>query len=129
MHDKKRREIKLIEVGITGQDRLQTVETEKKRKYDVLANKLGQEYNCKTKIIPYVMTWDGIVTSYHKKYSREIGITDPVEAYIQTIVLKKTLESISFEHRRGAAGIEAEEEPLRLSEGPELTCADEPCPG
>ncbi|KAI5170345.1 hypothetical protein PAEPH01_1353, partial [Pancytospora epiphaga] len=24
-------------------------------KYDVLANKLGQEYGCRTRIIPYVM--------------------------------------------------------------------------
>ena len=47
------------------------------------------------------MTWDGIVTNYHKKYSREIGISDSVEAYIQANVLKRTLESISFEHRRG----------------------------
>ena len=81
VHDKKRREIILIEVGITGQDRLQTVETEKKRKYDVLANKLGMEYGCPTRIIPYVMTWDGIVTNYHKKYLRDIGITDSIEAY------------------------------------------------
>ena len=102
VHDKKRHEVILIEVGITSQDRLMTVETEKKRKYDLLANKLGSEMKCTTKIIPYVMTWDGIVTSYHKRYSREIGLADSVEAYIQTIVLKKTLESISFEHRRGA---------------------------
>ncbi|KAI4293355.1 hypothetical protein PAPHI01_2629, partial [Pancytospora philotis] len=33
VHDKKRKEIILIEVGITGQDRLHTVETEKARKY------------------------------------------------------------------------------------------------
>ena len=78
-----------------------TVETEKKRKYDLLATKLGLEHNCKTKIIPYVMAWDGIVTNYHKNYSREIGIADSVEAYIQANVLKRTLESISFEHRRG----------------------------
>ena len=56
IHDKKRREIILIEIGITSQDRLLTVETEKKRKYDVLANKLGSENNCKTKIILYVLT-------------------------------------------------------------------------
>ncbi|KAI5169548.1 hypothetical protein PAEPH01_0802 [Pancytospora epiphaga] len=47
------------------------------------------------------MTRDGVVTNYHKQYSREIGFTDSVEAYIRTIVLKKTLESISFEYRRG----------------------------
>ena len=77
------------------------METEKRRKYDVLANKLGSEYRCETKVIAYVMTWDGIVTSYHKRYCQEIGLSDSVEAYIQGIVLKKTLESITFERRRG----------------------------
>ena len=46
------------------------------------------------------MTWDGIVTKFHSKYSKEIGLSDKIEAYIQYIVLKKTLESISFEYRR-----------------------------
>ncbi|KAI4292354.1 hypothetical protein PAPHI01_1628 [Pancytospora philotis] len=44
VHDKKRCEIILIEVGIASQDRLVTVETEKTRKYGVLANKLGAEH-------------------------------------------------------------------------------------
>ncbi|KAI5176031.1 hypothetical protein PAEPH01_2221 [Pancytospora epiphaga] len=66
-------------------------------KYDVLANKLGQEYGCRTRIIPYVMTWDGVVTKYHRRHLNDIEMT---ESYIQTIVLKKTLESISFEYRR-----------------------------
>jgi hypothetical protein len=86
--DKKRREIILIEVGITSQDRLHTVETEKKRKYDVLANKLGSEFKCKTKTIPYVMTWDETVINYHKKYAMDIRLTDKIEACIQSIVLK-----------------------------------------
>mgnify|MGYP006870827258 FL=1 len=46
------------------------------------------------------MTWDGVVTIYHKRYIREIGIPLNVEAYIQSRVLKKTLESISFDRRR-----------------------------
>ncbi|KAI5170534.1 hypothetical protein PAEPH01_1514 [Pancytospora epiphaga] len=58
-----------------------------------LANKLGQEYGCRTRIIPYVMTWDGVVTKYHRRRLKNIGITESVESYIQTIVLKKTLES------------------------------------
>ncbi|KAI5177416.1 hypothetical protein PAEPH01_2470, partial [Pancytospora epiphaga] len=82
--DKKRREIILIEVGITSQERLVTVETEKIHKYDVLANKLGQKYGCRTRIIPYVMTWDGVVTKYHRRHSKDIGITESVESYIQT---------------------------------------------
>ncbi|KAI5169550.1 hypothetical protein PAEPH01_0804 [Pancytospora epiphaga] len=49
---------------------------EKMHKYDVLANKLGQEYGCRTRNIPYVMTWDGVVTKYHRRHSKDIGITD-----------------------------------------------------
>ncbi|TBU00043.1 hypothetical protein CWI36_1763p0010, partial [Hamiltosporidium magnivora] len=64
--DKKKNKITLIEVGITSQDSLQIVETEKLRKYDLLANELGLIYKCSIKTIPYVMTWDGIVTKYHK---------------------------------------------------------------
>ena len=70
------------------------------RKYDLLANELSLIYKCKVKIIPYVMTWDGIVSTYHKKYTETIGIPYTTEAYIQTRVLKKTLESVSFERRR-----------------------------
>ena len=101
IHDKKRKEITIIEIGITSQDQLQIVENEKAKKYDLLAKEMGATHKCKTKIIPYVMTWDGIVTRFHKKYSKEIGLTTKIEAYIQYIVLKKTLESISFEYRRG----------------------------
>ena len=67
----------------------------------MLANEMGAIHNCKTRIIPYVLTWDGIVAKFHEKYSKEIGLTTKIEAYIQYIVLKKTLESISFEYRRG----------------------------
>jgi hypothetical protein len=45
------------------------------------------------------MTWEGLVTKYHKKHRNEIGITTKTEAYIQSLVLKKTLEIISFERR------------------------------
>ncbi|KAF7682438.1 hypothetical protein TCON_2335, partial [Astathelohania contejeani] len=81
-----------------SQDNLQIVETEKKRKYDLLANELGLLYKAKTKIIPYVMTWDGVVTKYHRNYFKELNITHTIEAYIQSTVLKKTLETISLEY-------------------------------
>ena len=47
------------------------------------------------------MTWEGSVKKYHKKHRIEIGILTKTEAYIQSLVLKKTLESISFDRRRG----------------------------
>ncbi|KAI5169925.1 hypothetical protein PAEPH01_1103 [Pancytospora epiphaga] len=40
-----------------------------------------------------------VVTNYYKQYSGEIGLTNFVETYIQAIVLKKTLKSISFKYR------------------------------
>ncbi|TBU07797.1 hypothetical protein CWI36_0225p0030 [Hamiltosporidium magnivora] len=102
--------ITLIEVGITSQDSLQIVETEKLRKYDLLANELGLIYKCSVEIIPYVMTWDGIVTKYHKSHLKRLAISMNVEAYIQSIVLKKTVETISFNRRRGLeSGLNAEE--------------------
>ena len=38
---------------------------------------------------------------YHKKHRDEIGIHPKIEAYIQSLVLRKTFESISFDRRRG----------------------------
>ncbi|TBU20696.1 hypothetical protein CWI38_0032p0010, partial [Hamiltosporidium tvaerminnensis] len=53
-------DITLIEVGITSQESLQIVETEKLRKYNLLANELGLIYKFNVEIIPYGMTWDCI---------------------------------------------------------------------
>ncbi|TBU12627.1 hypothetical protein CWI38_0689p0040, partial [Hamiltosporidium tvaerminnensis] len=41
-------------------------EKEKLRKYDLLANGLSLIYNSSVEIVPYVMTWNSIVTEYHK---------------------------------------------------------------
>ncbi|TBU02767.1 hypothetical protein CWI37_0418p0010, partial [Hamiltosporidium tvaerminnensis] len=72
--DKKKNKITLIEAGITSQDSLQIVEMEKLRKYDLLANELGLIYKCSVEIISYVMTWDGIVTKYHKSHLKRLEI-------------------------------------------------------
>ncbi|TBU11780.1 hypothetical protein CWI38_1041p0030 [Hamiltosporidium tvaerminnensis] len=61
----------------------------KSGKYDLLANELGLIYKCSVEIIPYVMTWDGIVTKYHKTYVKRLQIP------------MNTVETISFNRRRG----------------------------
>lgn len=43
--------------------------------------------------------WDGYVTKFYKRYLQELGISKEIQAYIQTITLKKTLETICFEDR------------------------------
>ncbi|TBT99947.1 hypothetical protein CWI36_1794p0010, partial [Hamiltosporidium magnivora] len=106
--DKKKNKITLIEVGITSQDSLQIVETEKLRKYDLLANELGLIYKCSVEIIPYVMTWDGIVTKYHKSYLKRLEIPMNVEAYIQYIETtnNKNEESDLEEETKGVKEVE-----------------------
>nr|XP_013180905.1 unnamed protein product [Papilio xuthus] len=98
--DKRTKEILVVEVGITSLDNLQQVETEKLRKYDVLANELTQMYGFKATIVPFVLTWDGVVSKYHQIYRRRLELSDRIEAYIQSLVLKKTLEGISLDFRR-----------------------------
>lgn len=56
VYGKKRKEIILIEVGITKQDILTQTETEKLTKCDVISNELAMIYKCKEKIVSYVMT-------------------------------------------------------------------------
>ncbi|KAK1350447.1 hypothetical protein LUQ84_000682 [Hamiltosporidium tvaerminnensis] len=64
------------------------------------------------------MTWDGIVTKYHKSHLKRLEIPMNVEAYIQSIVLKQTVETISFDRRRGLESeLNAEESWERASKG------------
>ena len=98
--DKRRRKAVIIEIGITSQDLLKQVETEKLHKYDLLAGEIGLLHGCTTKIIPYVLSWDGIVTICHKGYVKQLGLPDNIESYIATRVLKKTLKVISLSARQ-----------------------------
>ena len=86
----------MIEVGITNQDLLQTVESVKMKKSDLLANELASIYKTKVSIILIVMTWDGIVTIYYMKHLKQLGIKPNIQAYMQFI----TLKSINFDFRR-----------------------------
>lgn len=98
--DKKKGEILFVEVGITNQNILQSVELEKYRKYDILAKEYSRINKMPVKIVPYVLSWDGVVTKLYKKYRRELGIERNIHCYIQSLVLKKTFESISIDFRR-----------------------------
>ncbi|KAM0677151.1 hypothetical protein BDAP_000649 [Binucleata daphniae] len=86
------------------------------RMYDLVANELAMMYKCRVRILPYVMTWDGLVTRCHKKYVKEIGIEPKTEAYIQSLVLRKTLESLSFERRRGLEEETLQMDAIKISE-------------
>ena len=49
------------------------------------------------------------MTKYQKKYLKELDVSSEVEAYMQGLTLRKTLELISLEKRRGFDEDEREE--------------------
>ncbi|KAF7684367.1 hypothetical protein TCON_0430 [Astathelohania contejeani] len=62
---------------------------------------LRMNWLCYTnRIISYVMTWDGVVTKYHRNYLKELNIIFTIEAYIKSTELKKTLETMSLKYRK-----------------------------
>ena len=66
-------------------------------------------------IIPCELTWEGLSDIYHKKYGKDIGLTPRIKTYIQTVILKKTLESITFERQRNVEEDDGQEEIERLA--------------
>ncbi|KAK1938650.1 hypothetical protein X943_003136 [Babesia divergens] len=98
--DKRKNTITLVEIGITSKERLTQVEIEKKHKYEPLTKQMSNEKlneATKFRIVPYVMTWDGLVTKYHNGYKTELGITDRMEAQIQRVCLQITHEIVMRE--------------------------------
>ncbi|XP_029654831.1 LOW QUALITY PROTEIN: tyrosine--tRNA ligase, cytoplasmic-like [Octopus sinensis] len=83
-------------------------ELEKLRKYDLLANELSLIHKAKVNIIPVVLTWDGIVSKYFKKYLDSIRVREHLIAYMQSIVLKRTMESTVLDFRRGLSQMDYE---------------------
>ena len=47
-----------------------------------------------TQNVPVVITWDGLVTRHFKRYMKQLQVKPRLQAYIQTVVLKRTCESI-----------------------------------
>jgi len=100
IHDYKAKEILLIEVGITNKNILPTTETTKGRKYEMLANELMCTYpGTRVTQIPVVMAWDGLVTNHFKRHMKQLQVSSRLQAYMQTVVLKRTCESILVDCR------------------------------
>jgi hypothetical protein len=100
VHDLVRKEIMLVEVGITSKHNLASVETTKSRKYETLANELQLIYpQTKVTTVPVVLTWDGLVSPHYKRHMKTIGVPKRVQAYIQSMVIKRTTESIMIDRR------------------------------
>ncbi|KAI2805264.1 hypothetical protein BLOT_004258 [Blomia tropicalis] len=95
IHDLKTNEITMIEIGVTNKNDLPTTELTKGRKYDLLAGEMRSTFRArKVTVIPVVMTWEGLMTKHARRYMKQIGITDQIQAYLQTCCLKRTCDII-----------------------------------
>jgi len=54
------------------------------------------------------MTWNGLVTRHFKRYMQQLQVKKRLQAYMQTVVLKKTCESILADYRNGREWFEEE---------------------
>ena len=109
IHDLRTKEITLVEVGITNKNSLAATELEKLSKYEILGNELKCLYpGTNVTIIPVVMTWNGLVTRHFKRYMQQLQVKKRLQAYMQTVVLKKTCESILADYRNGREWLEEE---------------------
>lgn len=92
VHDYIENTIYIIEIGISSIDNLVEREIEKLKKYDILAKEMKMIEKKNVYVIPFVITWDGIVTKYNQKYRNLIDINDKILSYIQYKSLIKTAE-------------------------------------
>ncbi|KAI5155366.1 hypothetical protein ENBRE01_3519, partial [Enteropsectra breve] len=69
-------------------------ETHKKQKYELLAKELALTYKAEVRVIPYVITWDGLVSYKNENYCKEMELPIKVQRYIMHSVIKDTLKSI-----------------------------------
>ncbi|GIX66000.1 reverse transcriptase domain containing protein [Babesia caballi] len=90
---------------------------EKKDKYQDLGKQMKFQtfgnHDTEIVIIPWVMTWDGVVTEFHNSYRRQLGISDRMEAQLQRIVLQQSHNFVLRELGVAATGITCECDPAR----------------
>ncbi|GIX63935.1 reverse transcriptase domain containing protein [Babesia caballi] len=107
--DKRKNRITIVEIGITFQNNLVKTEMEKKDKYQDLGKQMKFQtfgnHDTEIVIIPWVMTWDGVVTEFHNSYRRQLGISDRMEAQLQRIVLQQSHNFVLRELGVAATGI------------------------
>ncbi|GIX63000.1 reverse-transcriptase domain containing protein,putative [Babesia caballi] len=115
--DKRKNRITIVEIGITSQNNLVKTEMEKKDKYQDLGKQMKFQtfgnHDTEIVIIPWVMTWDGVVTEFHNSYRRQLGISDRMEAQLQRIVLQQSHNFVLRELGVAATGITCECDPAR----------------
>ena len=91
----------IIEIGISSAHEIEHAENEKSQKYLELAEQ-PELIHClkETYVIPIVFTWEGHIRMRSAKSLKYLDISKSELAYIQTRILKRTLETMTEEEKR-----------------------------
>ena len=72
------------------------------QKYGNLVNEIQVIYIIKTiNIIPLIFTWEGVANRNMLKFAKYLGLSKREIGYIQSRILKSTLESLTLSERKG----------------------------
>ena len=101
--DKKKKFGIIIDVAVVNPSLITSTENEKISKYDPLSDQLKHIYKLKkVKVIPYVIGFDGSVSTNNRNYTDYIRLDNKTKAYIQARVMKMTTDIITNENRSEA---------------------------
>jgi hypothetical protein len=92
--DKLDGKIFIVDVAVTSAPNLTEKENHKITKYQPLAQALGLAHSMSTQVIPYVISWDGLVTSRNSQMRAILGVSDRTLAYSQQIALRHSRDMV-----------------------------------
>ena len=86
--DKKKREIKILDVAVPGDGRVKDKELEKIEKYQLLKEEVGRIWGMKkVKVIPVVIGAPGAISDKFDKHTEEIGVQIRLQVIQKTALL------------------------------------------
>ena len=86
--DKKKREIKILDVAVPGDGRVTDKELEKIEKYQLLKEEVGRIWGMKkVKVIPVVIGALGAISDKFDKHTKEIGVQIRLQVIQKTALL------------------------------------------
>ena len=98
---KAKSEAMIADVRICGPENISEAENDKIQKYDTLASEIQSIYKiAEVKILPLIFTWDGLISNRTARSLRYMGLAMNEIAYLQTRIIKRTLETMSLGERR-----------------------------
>ena len=98
--DHKQKILYIVDIEVSHRGGIATKEREKIAKYETVRRELSQRTGYKAIVLPYVISWDGNVSTENWKTRKILGISNKIHAYIQQVAMRQTVDIVC----RGISG-------------------------